>query len=126
MKFVLTLILSCIFISTALAAPTKKDATAFVKEVEAAVKANQKALVNGPDAIRKHNRWYKSLGLKADALFVDADTCSSAYNAANSMWSTQLQYHIRPDELGYKFNMSRLEDYGDNMKLCKESLRRFK
>jgi len=126
MRLVLAVFVWGLCVSAALAAPTKKDAAAFVKEVEAAVKANSKALANGPAAVGKHNQWYKALQAKADVLFVDADPCSAASSAANSMWSTQLQYHIRPDQLGYKFNQRREEDYQDNMKLCKESLRHFK
>lgn len=113
--------------SVVLASPTKKEATAFVKEVEAAVKANKKVLEKGtPDVIREHNKWYKALQSKADALFVDADACSFAINSAASIWSDQLRYSQKPDQLGHQFLQRHQEDYQDNMKLCKQSLRTFK
>jgi len=112
--------------SAALASPTKKEATAFVKEVEAAVKANSTAVGGGPAAIRKHNDWYASLNKKRQAMFVDADACAFASDSARSLWSTALQFARRPNQTGYEFIVRREEDYRDNMKACKQSLRSLK
>ena len=106
----------------AVAAPAKKDAAAFVKELEAAVKANSKALEGGPAAIRKHNEWYRSLKQKRQNMFVDADACAFASDSASSLWHSEQQYSRRPDQLGYEFLDRKLEDYLDNMKACKQSL----
>lgn len=107
-------------------APSKKAATAFVKEIEAAVNANSTAVSGGPAAIRKHNEWYASLDKKRQAMFVDADACAFASDSARALWSSSQQYSRRPDQLGYQFLERSQEDYRDNMKACKQSLRSFK
>jgi len=114
------------WVTVAVAAPTRKEATAFVKEVEAAVKANSRMLEGGPDAIRKHNKWYAALDKKRRAIFVDADACSFASDSARSLWSGQRQYFLTPDQLGHQLLENKLGDYLDNMKACKQSLRSLK
>lgn len=118
----------CVFLvvlswaTVAFAAPTRKEATAFVKEVEAAVKANSRMLEGGPDAIRKHNKWYADLDKKRRVMFVDADACAFASGSAASLWSGQRQYFLAPDHLGHQLLENKLGDYLDNMKACKNSL----
>jgi len=108
--------------AVAVAAPTKKEATAFVKEVETAVKANSRMLEGGPDAIRKHNKWYAALDKKRRAMFVDADACAFASDSARSLWFGQRQYFLTSDQLGHQLLENKLGDYLDNMKACKNSL----
>jgi len=126
MKRMVLAILVLVWAAPAAGAPSRKVATAFAKEIEAAVNANSAAVSGGPAAIRKHNEWYASLNKKRQAMFVDADACAFASDSARSLWSTALQFARRPSQAGYDFIVRREEDYRDNMKLCKESLRHFK
>lgn len=116
----------CLLASSVIAAPTKKEASGFVKEVEAAVKANRKAMADGPDAIRVQNQRYQALELSAKRSFVDADACSFAAKSAQVLWVDQLRYLQKPDQLNFNLIQRHHDDYQDNMKLCKQSLSSFR
>jgi len=123
MKAMLLAVLVLSWAAPALAAPAKMQVTAFVKEVEAAVSANLKAIGAGTDATRKHNKLYVNLESKRKMIFVDADACSFAAQSARALWIAMVEYSLGPNDLGYKFLARRQEDYQDNMKACKQSLK---
>lgn len=115
-----------LFASMACAEPSKKAATAFVKEMEAAVKAGDLAIVNGSNqALHDHSKRVQALKNKAAALFVPAEpsgACDFAARSANQLWTQRLLQFQRPSEAGDGFIKRAKEDYQDNLALCKKSL----
>jgi hypothetical protein len=113
--------------SMAYAAPSKKAAVAFVKEMETVVKSSDKVLKGGStQVIHDHSQRIHRMKDNADRLFVQADACSFAANSANQLWTSQLQQFQKPSQAGEGFVKRAMEDYRDNLGLCKQSLIKLK
>ena len=113
-------------VSMAVAAPSKKAATAFVKEMEAAVKAGDMAIRDGSNQVlHDHSKRIAVLKNKATAMFVPAEpsgACNFAAGSANQLWVCKLKQFQNPTEVGYRFVKSATEDYRDNLGLCKQNI----
>lgn len=111
--------------TAAYATPDRKAAKAFVKEMEAAVKASNKVLGKGDTiTIHDHSLRIRRMKAAAEKLFVPADSCHFAASSAHSLWTNQLLQFQRPSKMGEGFVKRNLEDYRDNLAVCKESLKR--
>lgn len=121
------MVVSC---HAAIAAPSKKAAEAFVKEMEAAVKAGDMAIQNGSSqALHDHSKRVQMLKNKAAALFVPAEpsgACDYAASSANQLWVCKLKQFERPSSIGSDFIRRAVEDYRDNMTLCKAAVGKLK
>lgn len=122
----LVLALLVFFVSTAAyATPDRKAAKAFVKQMEATVKAINKVLGTGDTmAIHNHSLRIRRMKAEAEKLFVPADPCYFAASSAHSLWTNQLLQFQRPSKMGEGFTKRNLEDYRDNLSVCKDSLRK--
>jgi hypothetical protein len=105
-------------------APSQAARAEFIQEVEAATKANVKAIAGGSEGIRKHHGLYVELEKRRNAMFADADACSLATQAARAVWVSMLQYDIGPNDFSYKTLAARQQDYRDNLKACWQALNR--
>ena len=130
MRVICAIVIVLVTYCAALAAPSKKSAVAFVKEMEAAVKAGDIAIQNGSDQVlHDHSKRIHLLKNKSAALFVPAEpsgACDFAAASANQLWTQRLQQFQRPTETGHRFIKRSSEDYLDNLKLCKESVGKLK
>lgn len=126
LKYVLFFIVTFVFTVPAYAAPSKKSAQAFIRELETTVKAGDMAIQAGTNqALHDHSKRTQLLKNKAAALFVPAEpsgACDFAASSANQLWTQRVQQFQRPTEAGHRFIKRALEDYQDNLKLCKMSL----
>lgn len=114
----------------AVAAPSKKAAAAFVKEMETVVKAGDMAIQAGTNqALHDHSNRVHILKNKAAALFIPAEpsgACDFAAHSASQLWTQRLLQFQKPSGVGYGFIKRASEDYQDNLKLCKESIGKLK
>ena len=110
----------------AIAAPSKKAAQAFVREMEATVKAGDMAIQNGSNqALHDQSKRVQVLKNKAAALFIPAEpsgACDFAAGSANQLWTVKLKQFQQPNEAGGRFIKRAAEDYKDNLTLCKKSI----
>lgn len=125
-SLLITIVLVLASYCAALAAPSKKAAQAFVKEMEAAVKAGDMAIQTGTNqALHDHSKRVHILKNKAAALFVPAEpsgACDFAARSASQLWTQRLLQFQKPSNVGYGFIKRASEDYQDNLGLCKESI----
>jgi len=131
MKLTLILVGILVFVSTSQAAPSRKVAESFIKELEASVKTSDKILRDGnTQVLHDHSVRMRELNMKGHKLFTPAapptGTCSFASASAQKLWTHQLQQFQAPSKIGSDFIKRSLEDYRDNLSACKESLVNFK
>lgn len=116
--------------SVAMAAPDRKAVTNLVKEIEAAVKANDTILKTGDPAVyRKHGEWFRALRERADKIVPPggrAGACNYAAGSAWTLWDARQRFHRQPTKIDYEFLSRRAEDYHDNMQACRDELKRLK
>lgn len=114
----------------AIAAPSKKTATAFVREMDAVVKAGDVAIQTGTNqALHDHSKRVHILKNKAAALFVPAEpsgACDFAAHSASQLWTQRLLQFQKPTNAGYGFIKRASEDYQDNLGMCKEAVGKLK
>ena len=127
MRRLLTAVLVVLFpYCAAIAAPAKKAAQAFVKEMEATVKAGDMAIQAGTSQVlHDHSKRVHLLENKAAALFVPSEpsgACDYAAHSASQLWTQRLSQFQKPSSAGYGFIKRAGEDYRDNLSLCKKAI----
>lgn len=132
MRFILLYAFVVVLMSycPASAAPSKKAATDFIREMELAVKAGDGVIQNGSgQALNDHSKRIESLYNKSSALFFPSEpsgACIYAAGSANRLWIQRRLQLNKPTEAGYGFIKRAAEDHQDNLKLCKEAVGKLK
>jgi hypothetical protein len=126
--FVLAMVI--LFSVNCLAAPSKKEALAIIKETESALKASDKVIKSGGMMdLNRHSKWFLDIYSRSEKLFVpfiDYGACSSATRNAGQIWRNKLEYSQRPSKMAYDGIERSTKYYKEDMQQCKEAIVKLK
>lgn len=112
--------------SQAFAAPSRKEAIVFVKELEATVNANDQVLKNGSTkALDDQGQQLKLLYSNAQTFFVSNEpsgVCINAAESAKSLWLHRRYFFRKQNKVGFDAILRQQRYYKENLMYCKGSI----